>query len=62
MVARELGLKAKEVVEIAKEIGIEAKVRGEITPIEAAKIQEYFLYLHHATRKYSDHHLQLHIG
>jgi len=43
MVARELGLKAKEVVDIAKEIGIEAKVRGEITPMEAAKIQEYFL-------------------
>jgi translation initiation factor IF-2 len=43
MVAREMGLKAKEVVELAKEIGIEAKVRGEITPMEAAKIQEYFL-------------------
>jgi len=43
MVARELGLKAKEVVEIAKEIGIEAKIRGEITPLEAAKIQDYFL-------------------
>ena len=43
VVARELGLKAKEVVDIAKEIGIEAKVRGEITPMEAAKIQEYFL-------------------
>ena len=42
-VARELGLKAKEVVEIAKEIGIEAKVRGEITAMEAAKIQEHFL-------------------
>jgi translation initiation factor IF-2 len=43
MVAREMGLKAKEVVELAKELGIEAKVRGEITPMEAAKIQEYFL-------------------
>jgi translation initiation factor IF-2 len=42
-VAREMGLKAKEVVDLAKEIGIEAKVRGEITPLEAAKIQEYFL-------------------
>ncbi|AZV47220.1 translation initiation factor IF-2 [Nautilia sp. PV-1] len=43
VVARELGLKAKEVVDIAKEIGIDAKTRGEITPMEAAKIQEYFL-------------------
>jgi translation initiation factor IF-2 len=43
MVAREMGLKAKEVVELAKELGIEAKARGEITPLEAAKIQEYFL-------------------
>jgi translation initiation factor IF-2 len=43
MVAREMGLKAKEVVALAKELGIEAKVRGEITPLEAAKIQEYFL-------------------
>ena len=42
-VARELGLKAKEVVEIAKELGIEAKVRGEISPMDAAKIQERFL-------------------
>ena len=42
-VAKELGLKSKEVVEIAKKIGIEAKVRGEITPLEAAKIQEYFM-------------------
>jgi len=42
-VARELGLKAKEVVDIAKEIGIEAKTRGEISPMDAAKIQEYFL-------------------
>jgi len=42
-VARELGLKAKEVVEIAKEIGIDAKARGEITPMEAAKIQDHFL-------------------
>ncbi|WP_024790890.1 translation initiation factor IF-2 [Lebetimonas sp. JS170] len=43
IVAREMGLKAKELVELAKEIGIEAKARGEITPLEAAKIQEYFL-------------------
>jgi translation initiation factor IF-2 len=42
-VARELGLKAKEVVDIAKEIGIEATTRGDISPMEAAKIQEYFL-------------------
>jgi len=42
-VARELGLKTKEVVDIAKEIGIEAKIRGDISPMEAAKIQEYFL-------------------
>jgi len=42
-VAKELGLKSKEVVEIAKKIGIEAKARGEITPLEAAKIQEYFM-------------------
>ena len=51
MVARELGLKAKEVVDIAKEIGIEAKVRGEITPMEAAKIQEYFLNAGKAQKK-----------
>jgi translation initiation factor IF-2 len=51
MVARELGLKAKEVVEIAKEIGIEAKVRGEISPMEAAKIQEYFLNAGKAQKK-----------
>ncbi|WP_456480061.1 translation initiation factor IF-2 [Nautilia sp.] len=42
-VARELGLKAKEVVDIAAKIGIEAKIRGEISPMDAAKIQEYFL-------------------
>ena len=40
-VAKELGLKAKEVVEIAKELGIKATVRGSIEPVEAMKIQEY---------------------
>jgi translation initiation factor IF-2 len=42
-VAREIGLKAKEVVELAKELGIEAKIRGEISIEEAGKIQQYFL-------------------
>ena len=42
-VAKELGLKSKEVVEIAKKLNIEAKLRGEIKPEDAAKIQEYFL-------------------
>ncbi|WP_457561326.1 translation initiation factor IF-2 [Caminibacter sp.] len=40
-VAKELGLKSKEVVEIAKELGIKATLRGSIEPMEAMKIQEY---------------------
>ncbi len=40
-VAKELGLKTKEVVEIAKELGIKATLRGSIEPMEAMKIQEY---------------------
>jgi translation initiation factor IF-2 len=40
-VAKELGLKSKEVVEIAKELGIKATLRGSIDPMEAMKIQEY---------------------
>ena len=40
-VAKELGLKTKEVVEIAKELGIKATVRGSIDPTEAMKIHEY---------------------
>ena len=40
-VAKELGLKNKEVVEIAKELGIKATIRGSIEPMEAMKIQEY---------------------
>ncbi len=40
-VAKELGLKTKEVVDIAKEIGIKATIRSSIEPMEAMKIQEY---------------------
>jgi len=40
-VARELGLKSKEVVEIAKELGIKASIRGGIEPLDAAKIEEF---------------------
>jgi translation initiation factor IF-2 len=40
-VAKELGLKSKEVVEIAKKLGIKATVRGSIDPMEAMKIQEF---------------------
>jgi len=40
-VARELGLKSKEVVDIAKEIGVNASIRGGITPQDAMKIEEY---------------------
>ncbi|EDM24615.1 translation initiation factor IF-2 [Caminibacter mediatlanticus] len=40
-VAKELGLKSKEVVEIAKELGIKATIRSSIDPMEAMKIQEY---------------------
>jgi len=50
-VAKELGLKVTEVVEIAKEIGIDAKVEGEISPMDAAKIQEYFLSNKHTLEK-----------
>jgi len=40
-VAKELGLKNKEVVEIAKELGIKASIRGGIAPQDAAKVEEY---------------------
>ena len=40
-VAKELGLKSKEVVDIAKEIGVNASIRGGITPQDAMKIEEY---------------------
>ena len=40
-VAKELGLKSKEVVEIAKKLGIKASIRGGIDPMDAAKIDEY---------------------
>jgi len=40
-VARELGLKSKEVVDIAKELGIKASIRSGIDPMDAAKIDEY---------------------
>jgi len=40
-VAKELGLKSKEVVEIAKEIGVPASIRGGISPMDAMKIEEY---------------------
>jgi len=40
-VAKELGLKSKEVVEIAKELGIKASIRGGIDAIDAMKIDEY---------------------
>ena len=40
-VAKELGLKSKEVVEIAKELGIKASIRGGIDAMDAAKIDEY---------------------
>ena len=40
-VAKELGLKSKEVVEIAKKLGIKASIRSGISPLDAAKIDEY---------------------
>ena len=40
-VAKELGLKSKEVVEIAKKLGIKATIRSGIAPLDAAKIDEY---------------------
>ena len=40
-VAKELGLKSKEVVEIAKKLGIKASIRGGIDAMDAAKIDEY---------------------
>jgi len=40
-VARELGLKSKEVVDIAKELGIKASIRSGIDALDAAKIDEY---------------------
>jgi len=40
-VAKELGLKSKEVVEIAKKLEIKASVRSGIDPMDAAKIDEY---------------------
>ncbi len=40
-VAKELGLKSKEVVEIAKKLGIKATIRSSIDPTEAMKIQEF---------------------
>ncbi len=40
-VAKELGLRAKEVAKIAKELGIETTQRGSIYPEEAAKIAQY---------------------
>jgi len=40
-VAKELGLKSKEVVEIAKELGIKASIRGGIDAMDAMKIDEY---------------------
>jgi len=40
-VAKELGLKSKEVIDIAKELGIKASTRGGIDPMDAMKIEEY---------------------
>jgi len=40
-VAKELGLKSKEVIELAKELGIKASIRGGIDPMDAVKIDEY---------------------
>ncbi len=40
-VAKELGLKSKEVVEIAKQLGIKASIRGGIDAMDAAKIDEF---------------------
>jgi len=40
-VAKELGLKSKEVMEIAKELGIKASIRSGIDPMDAVKIDEY---------------------
>ncbi|QCI27740.1 translation initiation factor IF-2 [Caminibacter pacificus] len=45
-VAKELGLKSKEVVEIAKEIGVPASIRGGISPMDAMKIEEYIKNKH----------------
>ena len=40
-VAKELGLKSKEVVDLAKKLGIKASIRSGIDPLDAAKIDEY---------------------
>ena len=40
-VAKELGLKSKEVVDLAKKLGIKATIRSGIDPLDAAKIDEY---------------------
>ena len=40
-VAKELGLKSKEVVDIAKELGIKASIKAGIDPMDAGKIEEY---------------------
>ena len=40
-VAKELGLKSKEVIAIAKELGINASIRSGIDPMDAVKIDEY---------------------
>jgi len=40
-VAKELGLKSKEVVEIAKKLGIKASFRSGIDHMDAAKVEEY---------------------
>ncbi len=40
-VAKELGLKSKEVIDLAKELGIKASIRSGIAPMDAAKIDEY---------------------
>jgi translation initiation factor IF-2 len=41
-VAKELGLKEREAVKLAKELGIEASVKGEIDAMDAARIYEYY--------------------
>jgi len=40
-VAKELGLKSKEVVDLAKKLGIKASIRSGIDPMDAAKIDEF---------------------
>jgi len=41
-VAKELGLKEKEAVKLAKELGIDASIKGEIDAMDAARIYEYY--------------------